>query len=111
MELEDRVSSSELIVIGHSGLMTSTGGSINAEIEIETVLKGSAGSRRIPLAFSTFGRMPAAEFERGERCLFFLQVLKTAVPPAYGLVGDDLRAIIPFNQRVVQEIQTLLAAG
>ena len=111
MELEDRVNSSELIVIGHSGLMTSTGGSMNAEIEIETVLKGSTGSRRIPLAFSTFGRMPAAEFERGERCFFFLQALKTAAPPVYGLVGDDLRAIIPFSNRVFQEVQAFLAAG
>src|SRR5262249_43821229 len=100
---------SDLIVVGRSGIITSTGSSINSEIEVERVLKGTLGCDRIRIAFTSTGRPSPPELDSEARAILFLEFLRMDDLPVYRLVEDGRDAIVPCDDQVLQGIQTLVA--
>lgn len=107
--LETLVASSDLVIIGRTGTMTSTGGSVNAQIEVEEVLKGPPDCERVRIVFSTMGRASGLALEPGKRYIFFLQTLQAGAANVYSFAGDDPDTAIRFKRRIAQEIRTLVA--
>ena len=98
---------SDLIVVGRIGITTSTGGSTNAEIEVEEVLKGSFENKNLRIVISTMGASSSVELTPGERTILCLRAIQEGMP-VYGLTDDDTTALIPFDNKMFQEIKTLL---
>src|SRR5207253_2492978 len=96
-KLKTMIAASDLVVVARSNLITSTGGSLNVEIEVEDVLKGARDCKTIRIAFSTMGATSPPEPEPGERYLFFLQARRNEELPAYDLIAGELDAIVSVN--------------
>ena len=108
-KLKRMVAMSDLILVGHSGIITSTGGSVNVDIEVEEVVKGPDDCKRVRIAFQVIGTVSSPELKREDRYIFMLQVRQFEHALFYGLIQDDPNAIIPFNDKIFQEIHTLVA--
>jgi len=104
--IREMAETSDLVIVGTSGMSTSTGGSINARIEIEEVLKGQANCKRICIVFPAIGISSSPEMEPGERYIFFLKFLGIEDIPVYGLLENEPNAIMLFNKQLLAEIQT-----
>ena len=108
LKVRELTEKSDLIVVGRSGIITSTGSSINSEIEVERVLKGTLGCDRIRIAFTSRGRPSPPGLDPEAHVILFLEFLRVDDIPVYRLVNDDLDAIVPCDDQVLQGIQTLV---
>lgn len=103
VEQRDRMTAdSDLVAVGRSGLITSTGGSTNVEVELQQVLKGPPEPGTIRVAFSTMGPDAAGELVSGQLYIFFLQALRNENVPVYRLSGDAHQAVVPFSDEELQ---------
>ena len=96
---------SDLTIVGRVGLTTSTGGSSNAEVNVERVLKGSLSSNKVRIVFSTM-ETSSPQLEPGEIYVLFLEVLEPET--SYRLVNNDANSVIPYDDEVAKEIETLI---
>jgi hypothetical protein len=109
--LDKLIADSDLVAVGHVGLITSAGSSVNAGVEIEDVLKGSLESKNIRVIFFTMGASSSPELNPGELYIFCLRALRAEESPVYGLAGDDPNAVIPSDDEVLRQIQTLVSSS
>lgn len=101
---------SDLVVVGRVGVITSTGGSINVEINVDKVLKGSLRNTKIRIILSTKEAAPSSELNPGKLYIFFLRPFQGDESTVYTLAGNDPNVVIPFNDEAFNEIQTLLSS-
>ena len=102
------IASSDAVIVGRVGIMTSTGGSINAEIEVEAVLKGPLTTKELKLIYSTLGASFSPELKPGEPYLLCLRALPKQEFPVYCLAEDQPSAAIRLDKQAFGQIQTLV---
>lgn len=98
---------SDIVAVGRCGMITSTGGSINIEVDVEEVVKGQLHHRRIHIVSSVAGVKTPPILDPGERYIWFLQERQYEDLLAYSLAVNDANAIIPFNDEILQQIRVL----
>jgi hypothetical protein len=106
-KLREFLAASEVVVVGRVGTITSTGGSLNANIEVEQVLQGSLERRKARIVLSTINRSSLPALDPKGVYVFGLRKLKDEDVPVFSLAGDDANAVITYDRDVVRYIQDL----
>ena len=105
--LSELVSLSDLIAVGRAGIITSTGGSINVEINVDRTLKGSLKNDKMRIVLSTKEATPPPELNPGKLYILFLRALQES--NIYALAGKDQNVVISFNEDAFKEVTTLIS--
>jgi hypothetical protein len=106
-DLDEFAVASELIVIGRVGMMTNTGASINAMIDVQQAIKGNFSGTDLRLVLPTMGSAHQFLPERDKQYIFGLTRMRGTDVLAYNL-APGVQAAIEYEPAIAERLRAIV---